>query len=125
MAKSRNRVDLLGYLGGDAKIKDFPDGKGAWTERTDWHAVVIWGAAATNAVLRKGARVHLTGRRATLQDGGRLQCQRRHRGVVAGTGRGPGRGLARGGRRCGPGLKPPRLAGRVPPQARAEREGQR
>ncbi len=79
MAKSLNRVDLLGYLGGDAKIKDFPDGtsvgevsvatdysvqdgKGAWTERTEWHAVVIWGAAAAAAVLRKGARVHLTGR---------------------------------------------------------------
>ena len=26
MAKSLNCVDLLGYLGGDAKIKQFPDG---------------------------------------------------------------------------------------------------
>ena len=79
MAKSLNRVDLLGYLGGDTKIKQFPDGtsvgevsvatdysvqdgKGAWTDRTEWHAVVIWGAAAAAAVLKKGARVHLTGR---------------------------------------------------------------
>ena len=79
MAKSLNRVDLLGYLGGDAKIKEFPnrtsggevavatdysvqDDKGAWRERTEWHSVVIWGAAAAAAVLKKGARVHLTGR---------------------------------------------------------------
>lgn len=79
MAKSLNRVDLLGYLGGDAKIKEFPDrtsvgevsvatdysvqdGEGAWRERTEWHSVVVWGAAAAAAVLKKGARVHLTGR---------------------------------------------------------------
>ena len=79
MAKSLNRVDLLGYLGGDAKIKEFPDqtsvgevsvatdysvqdAKGAWRERTESHSVVIWGAAAAAAVLKKGARVHLTGR---------------------------------------------------------------
>ncbi len=79
MAKSLNRVDLLGYLGGDAKIKEFPDGtsvgdvsvatdysvqdsNGTWRERTEWHSVVIWGAAAAAAVLKKGARVHLTGR---------------------------------------------------------------
>lgn len=79
MAKSLNRVDLLGFLGGDAKIKQFPDGtsvgdvsvatdysvqdsNGAWNERTEWHSVVIWGAAASAAVLKKGARVHLTGR---------------------------------------------------------------
>ena len=78
MAKSLNRVDLLGYLGGDAKIKEFSDGtyvgevsvateysvqdtNGAWKERAEWHSVVIWGAAAAAAVLKKGARVHLTG----------------------------------------------------------------
>ena len=79
MAKSLNRVDLLGYLGGDVKIKEFPDqtsvgevsvatdysvqdANGAWKERTEWHSVVIWSAAAAAAVLKKGARVHLTGR---------------------------------------------------------------
>ena len=79
MAKSLNRVDLLGYLGDDAKIKEFRDGtsvgevsvatdysvrndSGAWTERTEWHAVVIWGTASASEVLVKGARVHLTGR---------------------------------------------------------------
>ncbi len=79
MAKSLNRVDLLGYLGGDADIKQLPDGttvgkvsvatdhsfkdaSGEWSERTEWHAVVIWGAASASEVLVKGARVHLTGR---------------------------------------------------------------
>ena len=79
MAKSLNRVDLLGYLGDDIKIKEFRDGtsvgevsvatdygvksaSGEWTERTEWHAVVIWGAASASEVLVKGARVHLIGR---------------------------------------------------------------
>lgn len=79
MAKSLKRVDLLGYLGDDIRIKEFRDGtsvgevfvatdygirdaSGAWTERTDRHSVVIWGAAAASEVLVKGARVHLTGR---------------------------------------------------------------
>ena len=59
-AKSLNRVDLLGSLGNDIMIKEFRDGNsvgavsvatdygvksasGEWTERTEWHAVVIWG----------------------------------------------------------------------------------
>ena len=88
MAKSLNRVDLLGYLGGDAKVKEFPDrtsvgevsvatdysvqdGKGAWRDHTEWHSVVIWGAAAAAAVLKKGARVHLTGRAPGLGPGRR------------------------------------------------------
>ena len=79
MAKSLNRVDLLGYLGGDADIKQLPDGttvgkvsvatdhnfkdaSGEWSERTEWHAVVIWSAASASEVLVKGARVHVTGR---------------------------------------------------------------
>ena len=79
MAKSLNRVDLLGYLDGDADIKQLPDGttvgkvsvatdhsfedlSGDWSERTEWHAVVIRGAASASEVLVKGARVHLTGR---------------------------------------------------------------
>ena len=79
MAKSLNRVDLLGYLGTDANIKEITDGtsvgevsvatdysvkdaSGKWTERTEWHSVVIWGAASASEVLVKGARVHLTGR---------------------------------------------------------------
>ena len=79
MANSLNRVDLLGYLGSDANIKEIADGTsvgevsvatdysvkdatGKWTERTEWHSVVIWGAASASEVLVRGARVHLTGR---------------------------------------------------------------
>ena len=93
MAKSLNRVDLLGYLGTDANIKEIADGTsvgevsvatdysvkdaaGKWTERTEWHSVVIWGAASASEVLVKGARVHLTGRMRTRswdKDGERRQ----------------------------------------------------
>jgi len=38
------------------------DATGKWTERTEWHSVVIWGAASASEVLVRGARVHLTGR---------------------------------------------------------------
>ena len=79
MAKSLNRVGLLGYLGTDANIKEIADGtsvgevsvatdysvkdaSGKWTERTEWHSVVSWGAASASEVLVKGARVHLIGR---------------------------------------------------------------
>ena len=79
MAKSLNRVDLLGQLRGDAEIKQIPNGTsvgkvsvatdhsvndatGKWTERTEWHPVVVSGAASAAEVLVKGARVHLTGR---------------------------------------------------------------
>ena len=78
MAKSLNRADLLGYRGDDITIREFRDRTtvgavpvatdhgvesafGEWTERTEWHAVVIWGAASASEVLVKGARVHLTG----------------------------------------------------------------
>ena len=97
MAKSLNRVDLLGYLGTDANIKEIADGTsvgevsvatdysvkdaaGKWTERTEWHSVVIWGAASASEVLVKGARVHLTGRlrtRSWEKDG-----ERRHKTEV-------------------------------------------
>ena len=97
MAKSLNRVDLLGYLGTDANIKEIADGtsvgevsvatdysvkdaSGKWTERTEWHSVVIWGAASASEVLVKGARVHLAGRlrmRSWEKDG-----ERRHKTEV-------------------------------------------
>ena len=79
MARSLNRVDLLGWLGGDARIRTFDDGSsvgevslatehgrknasGEWETATDWHAVRIQEARPAAAVLVKGARVHLTGR---------------------------------------------------------------
>ncbi len=80
MAKSLNRVELLGHLGRDAERRttsdgtpvarlsvatDYPvkDGRGGWSERTDWHDVVIWGAGkGLGALLRQGTRVYLSGR---------------------------------------------------------------
>ena len=64
MAKSLNRVDLLGYLGTDANIKEIADGtsvgevsvatdysvkdaSGKWAEHTEWHAVVCLATTRT------------------------------------------------------------------------------
>lgn len=58
MAESLNRVGLLGHLGGEADINQLPDGttvgkvsvatdhafkdaSGEWSDRSEWHAVVI------------------------------------------------------------------------------------
>ena len=63
-------VGLLGYLGGHGKIKEFPDqtsvgevsvatdcsvqdSNGAWRERTEWHSVVMSGAAAAAVVPKR------------------------------------------------------------------------
>ncbi len=79
MARSLNRVDLLGWLGRDVKLQAFDGGgsvgevslateyarKGAdgkWETVTEWHTVRIQEPKAAAAVLVKGARVHLTGR---------------------------------------------------------------
>ena len=79
MARSLNRVDLLGWLGSDARIRVFDDGtsvgevrvateysrkdaSGEWHTATDWHTVRIQEARSAASVLLKGARVHLTGR---------------------------------------------------------------
>lgn len=78
MANSVNVVYLLGHLGaaprmrqaGDSEVaqvrlatnRPARDAQGQWTEETDWHDVTIWDAAALAPLLRKGSRVHVTGR---------------------------------------------------------------
>jgi single-strand DNA-binding protein len=58
--KSMNKVQLVGYLGKDPEIKEYPDGKakatirlatdrffpsdkGKVVKQTQWHTVVVWG----------------------------------------------------------------------------------
>jgi single-strand DNA-binding protein len=81
MAKSLNRVCLLGNLGGDPEMKTTPQGKsvctlniatndtfkdknGEWKEITDWHKVILWEGLADTAhkYLRKGRKVYIEGR---------------------------------------------------------------
>ncbi len=81
-----NRATLLGHAGRDPEIRTLPKGGKAaafslataekWTDRegkpaeaTDWHRVVVYGAAvdAVQKTLRKGDPVMVEGRIATRQ----------------------------------------------------------
>ncbi len=81
-----NRATLLGHAGRDPEIRSLPNGgktatfslatAGNWTDRegkpvesTDWHRVVVYGAAVeiVGTMLRKGDPVMVEGRMATRQ----------------------------------------------------------
>lgn len=82
MARSVNKVILLGNLGRDAELTYTPSGQalckvglatsrrwqdkgsGEWQEETEWHNLVIWGKTAENLTqyLTKGSRVYVEGR---------------------------------------------------------------
>lgn len=81
MNNARNRVQLIGRLGGDPEIRTFEsnrkmarlsvattdytvNSKGEKTDRTEWHNVVAWGKMAERAeeYLSKGMEVFVEGR---------------------------------------------------------------
>jgi single-strand DNA-binding protein len=81
MAKSVNRVTLLGNLGKDPEMKSTPSGfnvarfsiattdrvkdkEGNWQDRTEWHNVVAFQRTAEIATqyLKKGSKVYIEGR---------------------------------------------------------------
>ncbi|HZQ91099.1 MAG TPA: single-stranded DNA-binding protein [Terriglobales bacterium] len=82
MAKSVNKVILIGNLGKDPEVKFTPQGtavakftvatnsrfkdktSGDWQERTEWHNVVAWERLAEIAgeYLKKGRTVYIEGR---------------------------------------------------------------
>lgn len=80
MAKSVNRVSLLGRLGNDPDLRytgngipmcrirlatndSYKDSEGNWAERTDWHNLVAWGKLGEicNQYLKKGDQVYFEG----------------------------------------------------------------
>lgn len=80
MARSVNRVSLLGRLGKDPDLRytgngtpvcrirlatndSFKDAEGNWTERTDWHNLVAWGklGEVCNQYLKKGDQAYFEG----------------------------------------------------------------
>lgn len=82
---SVNKIILMGRLGQDPLLKTtktgvsvckfsiattekWKDSKGEYTERTEWHNIVVWGKPAENCAkyLQKGAQVYLEGK---LQSG--------------------------------------------------------
>ncbi len=81
MAKSLNRVTLIGNLGKDPELRSTPQGRsvttltlatterykdrnGNWQDITDWHRVVLWDRLAEVACehLRKGSKVYIEGK---------------------------------------------------------------
>jgi single-strand DNA-binding protein len=82
MAKSVNKVILVGNLGKDPEVKFTPQGtavakitvatsssykdkqSGEWKETTEWHNVVLWQRTAEIAgeYLKKGSKVYIEGR---------------------------------------------------------------
>jgi single-strand DNA-binding protein len=81
MAKSLNRVTLIGNLGKDPEIRTTPSGatvcnfslattetykdkNDTWQEVTDWHNIVIWNRLGEVAgqYLKKGSKVYLEGK---------------------------------------------------------------
>lgn len=81
MARSLNKVMLIGHLGADPELRYTPSGvpvatfriatnetwrdaDGNLQERTEWHTIVVWRKLAelTNDLLKKGSRVYVEGR---------------------------------------------------------------
>lgn len=117
MAKSVNKVILIGNLGKDPEVKytpqgtavakitlatneSFKDKDGQWQERTEWHNVVLWARLAEIAgeYLKKGNKVYIEGRLQTRSWDDKQTNQKKYMTeVVAGTmvllgGRGEGGG---------------------------------
>ncbi len=80
MARSLNKVMLIGRLGKDAETRYTPSGTavtnfslattyrskdgqtGEWKESTDWHDIVLWRADKVAEYLTKGRQVYIEGR---------------------------------------------------------------
>ncbi len=81
MARSVNKVILLGNLGKDAELNYLPSGQavskfplatnrrfkdkaGEWQDQTEWHNIVVWAKMAENLTqyLLKGRQVYVEGR---------------------------------------------------------------
>jgi single-strand DNA-binding protein len=85
MAKSVNKVILIGNLGKDPEVKYTPSGTpvakfslatherfkdkgGEWQERTEWHNIVAWQRLAeiVGEYVKKGAKAYVEGRLQTI-----------------------------------------------------------
>lgn len=81
MAKSLNKVQLIGNLGQDPEVKalqsgtsvanisiatteSYKDRNGQWQDKTEWHRVVLWDYMADNAAkyLKKGSKIYIEGK---------------------------------------------------------------
>ena len=100
MARTINKVELLGRVGTDPEMKYTPNGTAVTNLRlatdryrrdgedaTDWHTVIVWGKTgeAVNEYVQKGQRVYVAGRLVQKHLGGRGRpAPLPHRGPHAG-----------------------------------------
>lgn len=121
MAKSVNKVILIGNLGKDPELKHtssgtavatmtiatnerFKDKSGEWQDRTEWHNVVLWQRLAEIAgeYLKKGGKVYIEGRLQTRSWDDKQTGQKKYMTEVVANdlvllgGRGEGGGESRG-----------------------------
>lgn len=96
-----NSVHLFGNLGADPELRFTTDGKGvlnlrlatneSWLdgterkERTEWHAIVIWGkrAEALAKILHKGSQLFIDGSLRTSEYEDRDKVKRRKTEIIA------------------------------------------
>jgi single-strand DNA-binding protein len=122
MAKSVNKVILIGNLGKDPEVKYTPSGlpvanfslatnerykdkDGNWQDRTEWHNIVAWQRLAEIAgeYLKKGRSVYIEGRLQTRSWDDKESGQKKYRTeivaqdlvLLGGRGEGEGEGAGR------------------------------
>jgi single-strand DNA-binding protein len=123
MAKSVNKVILVGNLGKDPEIKYTPSGTpvakfslatnerykdkgGEWQDRTEWHNIVAWQRLAeiVGEYVKKGAKVYIEGRIQTSSWEDKQSGEKKYRTEIIAQdlvllgGRGEGDGEARSSR---------------------------
>jgi len=122
MAKSVNKVILIGNLGKDPEVKVTPSGtpvakftlatnerykdkSGQWQDRTEWHNLVAWQRTAEiiGEYVKKGSKVYIEGRLQTSSWDDKTTGEKKYRteiivnDLVLLSGRGDGDSGPRGG----------------------------
>ncbi len=121
MAKSVNKVILLGNIGKDPELKYTPSGtavanfsiatgerfkdkEGQWQERTEWHNIVAWDKLAEiiGQYVKKGSKLYLEGRLQTRSWDDKTSGEKKYRTEIVASdisllgGRGEGGGSSSG-----------------------------
>jgi len=120
MAKSVNKVILIGNLGKDPEVKVTPSGtpvakfslatnerykdkNGQWQDRTEWHNLVAWQRTAEiiGEYVKKGSKIYVEGRLQTSSWDDKSTGEKKYRteiivnDLVLLSGRGDGEGASR------------------------------
>jgi single-strand DNA-binding protein len=128
MAKSVNKVILIGNLGKDPEVKYTPNGvpvakfslatnerykdkAGDWQDRTEWHNIVAWQRLAeiVGEYVKKGSKIYIEGRLQTSSWEDKQSGEKKYRTEIVAqdlvllSGRGEGDGQGRTARNTGTG----------------------